>query len=98
MSKVSIAKAEQGYCEKPVQPECRSCQHVRFDLEFPQWVLEKNAAFAAKTAAGTARSWETPYGDDYRQVKNLRCDIGGFAIKFLATCSQHAFKPLEVSA
>lgn len=33
------------------------------------------------------------FGKDWVQEKNIRCELGGFAIKKQATCNKHQFKP-----
>lgn len=75
MSKQSKAKAAQGYVDKAIPSTCATCAKFRFDL------VDANAAHNAK--------YETKY-PPYFVSKNMRCEIGGFAVKKLGTCNEWA--------
>ena len=76
MSKQSDAKAKQNYCAKPVPQTCANCKHLsqnfyHYDGEYGR-VEGKNP--------DTEKYARPTYSD------NLRCGIGGFAVKKSATC------------
>ena len=76
MSKQSEAKAAQGYTT--AVSNCGSCAHMAKDLVLPAWMLKDNGS-------GLPRYTIEQHGVE----KNLRCGIGGFAIKKTATCKEH---------
>jgi hypothetical protein len=75
MSNQSDAKAAQGYEPKPVPQTCMNCGHFKLDLALPKWKIERNLQCPGR------------YGQEYAREKNLRCGLGGFAVKKTATCN-----------
>jgi len=88
MSKQSEAKMKQGYKSK--SPTCSDCVHLKFDMALPAWMAEKNIEVQQKIDTGTAKSWDKLYGDELRRNTNIRCGIGGFAVKKQGCCSMLA--------
>jgi hypothetical protein len=86
MSAQSDAKAAQGYVAKPVPSTCGNCARFAYDLLLPIW--------AAKEKAAGRKDWEgVEYTiEEYGVEKNLRCTLGSFAVKKMATCNQFAPK------
>lgn len=84
MSKVNAAKTSQGYRIGKL-PVCGNCQHLKFDLELPKWMQEANEESSAK---GT----EKRYGEEYALPTNIKCSIGGFAVKKMASCNLFSHK------
>lgn len=87
MSKQSEAKAAQGYEPKPVPQTCANCGHFKFDLKLSTW------AERAKEAGENHWRENRPYSVELDGVEtNLRCTLGGFAVKKTATCKAFARK------
>ena len=80
-SKQAKAKQEQGYTAEG--PKCGNCKHRQFDMVLPAWMVEHNRVHA-ELDSGIKQ-----YGDQYKQPKNQRCGIGGFAIKVQGWCVKH---------
>lgn len=80
MSKQANARLQQRY--RTDADTCANCAFFKRALELPAWMKDENAR---RQAAG--RSAE--YGDEHRREKNLRCSLGGFAVKKTAVCEQH---------
>ncbi len=76
MSKQSEAKAAQGYTT--AVSNCGNCAHMAKDLVLPAGMLKDNER-------GLTHYTIEQHGVE----KNLRCGIGGFAIKKTATCKEH---------
>lgn len=85
MSAQSIAKAAQGYKDKPLVRTCATCAHFLSDMKLPEWMVDRNAIRAAQGARPF-------YDDSYAIEKNKRCGIGGFAVKKMGTCKQFKAK------
>lgn len=81
MSKQSEAKVAQGYIDKAIPQTCGTCVHMQLDLELPKWMQKQ----------GGSAVWD----DKYKQETNLRCGIGGFAIKKMGTCQHWRAKPTQ---
>jgi hypothetical protein len=79
MSKQSEAKAAQGYMPNPMA--CANCMHLKFEMELPRWMQEENLQSPGR------------YGDGQALQKNLRCGLGGFAVKKMGTCNKWEAKP-----
>jgi hypothetical protein len=76
MSKKHQAAMEaQQYTPKFIAGVCGNCTHMTFDMELPAWMQEQ------------AGVWD----DKYKIEKNHRCGIGGFPVKKLGSCCEHAF-------
>lgn len=88
MSKQSDAKDRQGYNPKPEPKTCTNCRHFEFDTELPVWIQEQNLI-------AQVRGSPAPYGPECAVFKNLRCAIGGFAVKRMATCKEFERKQCE---
>jgi len=101
MSKQSEAKEKQRYSPNPILAICDNCHHMTSEMLLPAWMVKANAESQAKIdemkAIGTeARLYRvTFYGDEEKREKNLRCDLGGFAVKKMGSCVDFANK--EVS-
>ena len=75
MSKQSEAKAAQQYCEKPVLPTCANCKHLMQDFFY----FKGSVRIEGKNP-------NTEKGSTYYS-ENVRCGVGGFAVKKTATCA-----------
>ena len=85
MSKQSEAKERQQYTAKLIPGTCSNCEHFQFDRALPEWMEQHN-----KDRAHVQHF--VPYTvDKHGLVKNMRCGIGGFAVKKLGSCTEHAF-------
>ena len=83
MSKKHEAAIEaQQYTPKFVAGVCGNCTHMRLDLELPAWMQKQPGV------------WD----DKYKLEKNHRCGIGGFPVKKLGSCCEHAFAGEPASA
>ena len=81
MSKQEKAKSQQGYDAKPAPAICSNCKHFSSEMKFPAWI-EREVADGKKCWNGT------PYTlDMHGKEGNLRCLVGGFAVKKTATCT-----------
>jgi len=79
-SEQAEAKLAQGYQDKP--NTCATCVHRTFEMVLPAWMVEIN-----RLAVASGKAPE--YGDQYKSPKNVRCGIGGFAVKAMAFCRKH---------
>lgn len=78
MSKQSEAKERQQYVAKCAPQTCGNCAHLLFEMDFPVWMKKQRGVWC----------------DRFKLEKtNLRCGIGGFAVKKMGTCSEWAGKP-----
>lgn len=75
MSKQSEAKAAQNYVAKPVPMTCATCRSLSKDPFYYDEAGGQCQGVNPKESSG-----ETTY------FSNLRCDIGGFAVKMRGTC------------
>jgi len=76
MSKKSQEAIErQQYTPKFIAGVCGNCAYMKVDLELPAWMKKQPGV----------------WGDEFRQEKNHRCAIGGFSVKKLGSCAEHAF-------
>lgn len=82
MSKQSKAKDTQGYDPKPQPAICSRCAHYQSEKKLPAW-MEQAKADGEKHWHGRAYSIELDGIEG-----NLRCGLGGFAIKKTATCQK----------
>ena len=88
MIKQSIAKAAQGYEPKPVSSTCGNCANFTSELRLSAYCIHKNAKDVAR---GMKPAFTV---ENYGQERNLRCALGGFAVKKTATCRQFVLKVL----
>lgn len=88
MSKQSEAKQAQGYTDKPLVRSCGNCEHFKTERALPAWMARDKAA-GRKAWNGREYSLELD-----GVAKNLRCGIGGFAVKKLGCCDH--FQAVEV--
>ena len=79
MSKQSDCKKIQGYIPRAIPSLCSNCNHFRFDMELPAWMVESN-----KRTAGIGIP---AFGDECKRQKNMRCGIGEFAVKKTGVCA-----------
>ena len=76
MSKKHEAAIErQQYTPKLIAGVCGNCAHMLCDMELPAWMQKQPGV----------------WGDEYKQEKSHRCGIGGFPVKKLGSCCEHAF-------
>lgn len=83
-SKQAKAKEVQGYEQKPNPKTCINCRHYEFDMEIPLWQRMAND--------------KQPGRYDFALnafPHNLRCALGGFAVKKMATCKEFERKASE---
>ena len=78
MSKQSEARHNQGY--SATAPTCIQCQRLKFDMVMPTWMVKCNKEDVERGRSPT-------YSDDNVIKKNLRCGIGGFAVKQRGSCN-----------
>ena len=83
MSKTKQAMERQQYTPKLIPGTCGNCAHLVFKMELQTWMLS--------APAGT-------YGDEHKVMKQMRCCIGGFAVKKLGSCAEHAFAQTQGDA
>jgi hypothetical protein len=76
MSSQSVAKNKQNYCSKPISKTCANCKY--FTQTFYHYSKD---GIRVEGKNQDERSYANPTYSD-----NLRCGIGGFAIKKTATC------------
>lgn len=88
MSKQSDAKKSQDYNPKPATKTCANCRHLEFTSRLPEWMAEANDR---RICMGSTLM----YGPEYELQKDLRCAIGGFAVKKMATCKEFERKKNE---
>ena len=80
MSKQSEAKDRQGYVAKVIPSTCSNCAHFHSELALPSWMAERNSIYASSTGY-------SPYTVERHGIEsNLRCNIGGFAVKKMGGC------------
>ena len=80
MSKQSDAKKSQEYRIEPLC--CASCKHFCSDLVPIKWMVDRNKEYVA---AGRAEPYDLTRPTNLKEG-NLRCGIGGFAVKKTACC------------
>lgn len=79
MSKQSEAKASQNY--RPKAHNCGDCANLRSDMVLSQWMIDSNARGSGVYTA-----------EKHGVEKNIRCGIGGFAVKKGGICGSHKAK------
>jgi hypothetical protein len=82
MSKQSEAKERQQYTPKLIPGVCGNCAQMTCKKRLPAW-MERDK-----------KSWDgKPFTvEEHGVVKDMRCGIGGFAVKKTGSCSEHCFK------
>lgn len=80
MSKQSEAKASQDYI--PKAHNCGDCANLQSNMLMPQWMIDSN-----KVVPGSYN-----LASEYLMEKNIRCGIGGFAVKKMGICQEHTTK------
>jgi hypothetical protein len=78
MSKQSEAKERQGYNPNPTQEICSTCNNFLIGMDWPAWMKD-----------GKHDNYLTP---EHQRETNLRCGLGGFAVKNTARCNEWAVK------
>jgi hypothetical protein len=78
MSKQSVAKEKQNYCAKPVPLQCSNCEHMKQDFFHYDGSYNR-----IEGKNQDVSKYAKTYSD------NLRCGIGGFAVKKTATCDSY---------
>lgn len=86
MSKQSEAKKQQGYRTEP--NTCANCANFSFEMRPIKWMVEENK----DCEANGRKPRYNIYSPECLKETNLRCGIGGFAVKKNATCNQHKLK------
>ena len=76
MSKQSVAKEKQNYCAKPVPQTCANCKHLTQNFYH----------YSRNGTRVEGKNLDTETYDPPNYSDNLRCGIGGFAVKKMATC------------
>lgn len=82
MSKQAKAKEEQGY--RLSGPTCSNCRNFASDMVPIKWMAEKNAQC---TARGESPCYDLSWPANQKET-NMRCAIGGFAVKKMAHCNR----------
>ena len=79
-SKQAQAKEAQGYTT--AANNCGNCTHMTSERALPAWMV--------RDSEERSRIGMLPYPvETFGVERNLRCGIGGFAIKKTATCSKY---------
>jgi len=84
MSKQSEAKIKQDYVAKAIPQTCQHCAFLNSKLELPRWMREHNNGHRQSPQYNVA---------EHGIMTDLRCEIGGFAVKKMGTCIEYAGKP-----
>lgn len=79
MSKQNEAKEAQGYTL--FQSVCGNCKSYTSEMVLPAWMARRNAE---NVEIGREPEYKL---SNHGVEKNMRCGIGGFAVKKNATCS-----------
>lgn len=81
MSKVTDAKASQGYLDK--SPCCGDCCNMTSEQALPAWMIRHNEELQAKLDdGGKKESWDKHYTvERYGVEKSIRCGVGRFKVK-----------------
>jgi hypothetical protein len=77
MSKQSEAKAAQKYSPSLVLPTCNNCVNFTADRVLPEWMIKSNERYSNSEFTL----------EKHGVQKNLRCGIGGFAVKKMGSCN-----------
>ena len=83
MSKQSKAREEQGY--KHEWPRCGTCRRFTSDSVPIKWMVERNDEFVN---AGRPAPYDLTLPANQKEG-NLRCSIGGFAVKKMGYCNRY---------
>lgn len=86
MSKQSEAKKDQGY--RVHSNTCGNCGQFQSEVVLPAWCVNENVLREETGGPPFYILSETHGGIE----RNLRCSVGGFAVKKTATCDQHVLK------
>lgn len=89
MSKIKKAKEEQGYIDKVEPAVCGNCAHFQSEKTPSKWLVDRNQQAAAK---GEPAPYPQHVLDANASERNLRCGIGGFAVKKTGSCRSHQRK------
>lgn len=81
MSKQAKAKEEQGY--RLLGPACGNCRHFTSEMVPIKWMVERNAKLTRQGQALALLDLSLPAN---QKETNMRCAIGGFAVKKTAYC------------
>lgn len=84
MSKQSEAKKSQGYVAKAVPQTCQHCANMRSRLDLPRWMRECNELNPQGAVYGI---------EIYGAMTDLRCALGGFAVKKMGACNEWKAMP-----
>lgn len=82
MSKQSVAKEEQGYSK--ASPKCGNCRRLLSDMVPVPWMVENNKE---RESCGLLPFYDLTLAQ-HNLEKNLRCGIGGFAVKKMGHCKR----------
>lgn len=82
MSKQSQAREEQGYRHEA--PRCGNCRRFTSDSLPIPWMVRMNDEFVS---AGRPAPYDMTLPENLKEG-NLRCGIGGFAVKKTAYCNR----------
>ena len=89
MSKQSEAQAAQGYVAKPEPSTCINCAHFKSERVLPSWMVRDNVAGKKPWPGFGEKNPPDRYTVEVNGVeKNMRCGVGGFAVKKTATCNE----------
>ncbi|MFA5900463.1 MAG: hypothetical protein WC829_15295 [Hyphomicrobium sp.] len=78
MSKQSDTKKNQNY--QPKGPTCATCNNLQSEMVLPTWMQEENDK---PTRGNCGAIW---FVEKHGVEKNMRCSIGGFAVKKQGCC------------
>ena len=80
ISKVEQKKQAQGYVAKYDAPICGNCPNMTSEEEFPAWVKKQHPDLS------DGDLFQKGY---LKYETNVRCGIGGFAVKKQGSCLKH---------
>ncbi|MPQ56380.1 hypothetical protein [Duganella sp. FT27W] len=92
MSKQSDAQAAQQYNPKPDPATCGNCKHFASEKKLPAWMERDNAEGRKPLAWSGDIKRERYTAEEDGVEKNLRCGLGGFAVKKMASCAEFTRK------
>ncbi len=91
MSKNS--KLSMGYTDKPVLAICSNCKNFASEMVLAPWMVERNNSGEGVYFENDAKYTVEKHGIE----KNLRCTVGGFAVKKMGSC-ETGFTPKEAQS
>lgn len=92
MSKQSDAQTAQKYEQKPLPATCANCQNFTSEKKLPAWMDRDNAEGRKPLPNYMGPSFDSYTIENHGVEKNMRCGLGGFAVKKTAACAEFTRK------